>query len=113
MTTENIEIRHKSFLACPCCNKPIKVKFRFIDRDIYIEPVHSFKCSECGVEKDTMDVYSELDLDKPTKNARIVCRSCNNKLHHKTLGAWNRRGKQSQSFDAYVKNLLKKMKLED
>jgi transcription initiation factor IIE alpha subunit len=114
MTKEIIEERHKNFLACPCCNKPMKLKFKFVDRDIYIEPIHAFKCSECGKEGSKMDVYSSTtNLDEPCKDARLVCRICNNKLHKKKLGLWNRRGKKPEDLSKYMKDLLKKMKLDD
>lgn len=112
MTKEIIELRHKNFLACPCCNKPIKIKFKFIDRDIYIEPIHAFKCSECGREKDTMDVFTAMNLNEPCKEARLVCRICNNKLHGKVLGLWNRRGKKPENLGKYVKKILKEMNID-
>lgn len=113
MSKEIIEKRNKNFLACPCCNKPMKIKFKFLDRDMYIEPIHAFKCSECGKISDKMDVYTTVNLEDPFKEARLVCRICNNKLHGKSLGLWNRRGKKPEPLNKYVSELLTKMGLDD
>lgn len=110
MKKESIKIKHNKFLACPCCKKPMKIKFRFNGKDISIEPIHAYECSLCGEQSNqTKEVYHEkYDKDNPTKFTKLVCASCNDFFSGQKPGA--KRGIRP-SFRSFVEKRLKELDL--
>ena len=111
MVKEVIKPKHKKYLACPCCGKSMKIRFNFGGRDIYIEPIHAFKCSICGEESNhTKEIHHEkYDKDNPTKNVVLACASCHD---HFNFEVPHIKRRQSKPFSDFVKNKLKEMKLD-